>query len=49
MDFMHMPLVWYFVDWHKVGGGCGVGILGVLVTLGACAACWYQILREPNA
>jgi hypothetical protein len=46
---MHMPILWYFVDWNRSAGLYIAGILGVLVCLAACAACWYQIINDPSS
>ena len=43
MDITHLPMVSYFVDWKNATGTYILGFLGLVVTLIACVACWYQI------
>lgn len=47
MDITNLPMISYMFDWKNVGGTNLFGILGVIVCLAACAACWYQIAQEP--
>jgi|GEM_PF-1992902 len=43
VDITHLPMVSYFVDWKNATGTYILGFLGLVVTLIACVACWYQI------
>jgi len=43
MDLMHLPWPWYFTNHRNVTGTYILGFIGVVVTLIACVACWYQI------
>ena len=46
MDLMHLPLITYFIDWHRVTGTYLFGFLGLLVCGAACYMSWHQITHD---
>jgi len=48
VDITNLPMVSYFTDWKNVTGTYILGFLGLIVTLIACVACWYQIKNTKD-
>lgn len=46
MDLMHLPFLWYLVDFKNVAGTYMMGFIGLTVTCVAAAVCWHQIRSE---
>jgi hypothetical protein len=42
MDPLRWPLISYFFDWDNVSGTYMFGLLGMVVFVATCVACWKQ-------
>lgn len=49
MDMLHLPFLWYLMDFNKVRGTYTLGFIGLLVCLVVCYVCWRQIANEPDS
>jgi hypothetical protein len=49
MDMLHLPFLWYLMDFRKIQGTYTLGFIGLLVCLVVCYVCWRQIANEPDS